>query len=83
MNITELVLEIRPEKNSGPYGIWTHDLYNTGAALYQQLSQQANWKLVIMLNLLYSFLHHSEETNIIFIYLQSLFITWKVYSDLT
>ena len=80
MNITELVLEIRPEKNSGPYGISTHDLYDTGAALYQQLSQQANWKLVIMLDLLYSFLHHS--VYIIFIYLQSLFITWKVYSDL-
>ena len=81
MNITELVLEIRPKKNSGPYGIWTHDLYDTGAALYQQLSQQANWKLVNMLDLLYSFLHHS--VYIIFIYLQSLFITWKVYSDLT
>ena len=36
MNTTELEVEIRPEKkNSGPYGIWTHDLYNTGAALYQ------------------------------------------------
>ena len=23
---TELVVEIRPEKNSGQYGIWTHDL---------------------------------------------------------
>ena len=79
MNTTELVLEIRPEKNSGPYGIWTHDLYDTGTALYQQLSQQANWKLVIMLDLLYSFLHHS--VYMIFIYLQSLFITWKVYSD--
>ena len=28
--------EIRPQKkNSGPYGIWTHDLCDTGAALYQ------------------------------------------------
>ena len=27
--------EIRPEKNSGLYGIWTHDLCDTGAALYQ------------------------------------------------
>ena len=36
MNITELVAEIRPEKNFfGPYGIWTHDLYDTDAALYQ------------------------------------------------
>ena len=32
---TELVVEIGPEKNSGPYGIWTHDLCDTGAALYQ------------------------------------------------
>ena len=31
MNTTELVVE----KNSGPYGIWTHDLCDTGAALYQ------------------------------------------------
>ena len=23
------------KKNSGPYGIWTHDLCDTGAALYQ------------------------------------------------
>ena len=47
MTTTELVVEMRPEKNSGPYGIWTHDLCGTSAALYQ-LSQQANWKLVLM-----------------------------------
>ena len=35
MNATELVVEIRPEKNSGPYRIETHDLCATGAALYQ------------------------------------------------
>ena len=34
MNATKLVAEIRPEKNSGLYGIWTHDLCDTGAALY-------------------------------------------------
>ena len=33
MNTTELVVEIRPEKNSGLYRIWTHDL--SGAVLYQ------------------------------------------------
>ena len=27
--------ENKPEKNSGLYGIWTHDLCDTGAALYQ------------------------------------------------
>ena len=30
-------------KNSDLYGIWTHDLHDTGAALYQQ-SWQANWE---------------------------------------
>ena len=49
MNTTELVVEIRPEKKSGPHGIWTHDLCDTGKALYQQ-SWQANWELVIMLD---------------------------------
>ena len=35
MNTTELVIEIRPEKKIfRPYGI-THDLCDTGAALYQ------------------------------------------------
>ena len=29
------VVTIRPEKNSGLYGIWTHDLFDTGVALYQ------------------------------------------------
>ena len=42
------VVKIRLEKNSGLYEIWTHDLYDTGALLYQ-LSWQANWKLEIML----------------------------------
>ena len=32
MNTTELVVKV---KNSGPYGISTHDLYDTGATLYQ------------------------------------------------
>ena len=35
MNTTELVVELRSEKNSGPHGIWTHDLCDTGEALYQ------------------------------------------------
>ena len=48
MNTTRAVVKIRPEKNSGLYGIWIHDLCNTGAVLYQ-LSWQANWKLVTML----------------------------------
>ena len=29
MNTTELVVEIGPEKNSDPFGIWTHDLCDT------------------------------------------------------
>ena len=32
MNTTELVVDIRPEKKSGPYGIWTYDVYDTGVA---------------------------------------------------
>ena len=36
MNTTQLVVKIRPEKkNSGPDGIWTYDLCDTGAELYQ------------------------------------------------
>ena len=35
MNTTELVAEMRAEKNSGLYWIWTHDLCDTSAALYQ------------------------------------------------
>ena len=33
MNTAELVVEMRPEKNSGPYGIWTHDLCDTGVQI--------------------------------------------------
>ena len=35
MNTTWAVVDIRPEQNSGLYGIWTHNLCDTGAALYQ------------------------------------------------
>ena len=34
------------KKNSGLHGIWTHELCDTGAVLYQ-LSWQANWEPVI------------------------------------
>ena len=51
MCTTWAVVKIRPDYVL-QYGIWTHDLCDTGAALYQ-LSQQANWELVIML-----FIHH-------------------------
>ena len=43
MNTNWVVTEIKPEKSSVLYGIWTHDLCDTGAVLYQ-LSQQANNK---------------------------------------
>ena len=36
----------KPEKNSGLNGIWTHDLCDASAVLYQ-LSYQANWELVM------------------------------------
>ena len=29
------LVKIRPGKNSGSYGIWTHHLCDTGAALYK------------------------------------------------
>ena len=36
INTTWAVVKIgREKKKSGLYGIWTHDLYDTGAALYQ------------------------------------------------
>ena len=35
MNTIELEVEIRPDKNPSPYGIWTHDLCDTGVALYR------------------------------------------------
>ena len=36
MNTIELVVEIRPGKNSGPQGIWTHDQGPTVLARYEQ-----------------------------------------------
>ena len=47
MNTTELVVEIRPEKIKARTGFEPMTC-DTGAALYQ-LSQQANWELIIML----------------------------------
>ena len=35
MNTTWAVVRIRPEKKSGLYGIWSHDLCDTGAVRYQ------------------------------------------------
>ena len=35
MNTTYVAVKRRPEKNSGLYGIGTHDLCDTGAVLYQ------------------------------------------------
>ena len=33
MNTAKAVMKIRPEKNSGLYGIWTHDLCDAHAWL--------------------------------------------------
>ena len=35
MNTTWAVVKIRPEKNSDLHRIWTHDLCDTSAVLYQ------------------------------------------------
>ena len=34
MYTTQLEVKIRPEKESGSYGIWTHDLCDVGATFY-------------------------------------------------
>ena len=39
--------EIKPWKKFSLDGIWTHDLGDTGALLYQ-LSYQVNWELVTL-----------------------------------
>ena len=41
-------MKLKPQKNSGLNGIWTHDLCNMGAVLYQ-LNHQDNWELLKML----------------------------------
>ena len=40
-------MKLKPEKNSGLNRIWTHELCDTGAVLYQ-LSYEANWELVTL-----------------------------------
>ena len=66
MNTTELVFEVKPEKNLGPYGIWTHNLCDTSAALYQ-LSQEFffffSWKEISSL-----FLQNMTGSKIAFIF---------------
>ena len=42
MNTTELVVEIRPEKNSGPYGIWTLDLWKYMKIIYVHCGEESN-----------------------------------------
>ena len=46
--------EIKAWKSSGLKGVQTHDLCNTGAALYQ-LSFQAIWELAIVFFTIYGF----------------------------
>ena len=41
MSTTWAVVKIRPEKNSGLYGIWTHDLCDTGAGPSALVSQRS------------------------------------------
>ena len=38
MNTTKLLVEIRLQKNSGPYGVWTHDLCDTGHLISSTVS---------------------------------------------
>ena len=48
IHTTQVVVKLKPEKNSGLNGIRTHDLCGTSVALYQ-LSYQAIWELVTLL----------------------------------
>ena len=47
MHTTWAVVELKPEKNSGLNGIWTQDLFDTGAVLYW-LSCQDFWERVTL-----------------------------------
>ena len=47
MHTTYTVVKLKPEKNSGLNRIWTHDLCDTSAVLYQ-LSYQAIWEMVTL-----------------------------------
>ena len=49
MNTTQAVVKIRPEKNSGLYGIWTHDLCDT--ELTSQLGAGPQFIDTIFINL--------------------------------
>ena len=42
------------------YGIWIHDLWDVGVALYQ-LSQQANWEINFFFKALFSLLKKSSQ----------------------
>ena len=56
--------------------IYLHDLCDTGAALYQLISQ-ANWELVNILGP--NFISSLQCKYMNFIHLKSSFITWMVY----
>ena len=56
---TFAVVKRKPDKNQACTGFEPYDLCDTGSALYQ-LSQQANWKLV-MLSVLYKPVKGKDE----------------------
>ena len=55
MNTTESVVEIRPEKNSGPYGIWTYDPCDTDTSTNWNKKPTGSWKLSFNKQGLYDF----------------------------
>ena len=61
-------MTIGPEKDSGSYGIWTHDLCDTGAALYQ-LSWQAGA------------LHRNAKIRISYIYNHYSSLGWFIWTQ--
>ena len=76
MNTTELVVKIRPEKNSGPYGIWAHDLWPMTSGLIFTTSS------VVFISARIAFIIVSSTAvhiYMIFMYLQSsiLYSLWS------
>ena len=87
MNTTELAVEIRPEKSSGLYGIWTHDLAilkrctgtawghafksRTGLNFYSGSTSTTSSVVFIAARIAYICFFTEVHSVLIFIYIQS------------
>ena len=61
MNTDYAVVKIRPEKNSGLYRIWTYDLYDTGAVLYQLIWTHLGWAILPYFHYCSSSVYYSDD----------------------